>query len=47
MKYVAWVQGAIRFTLGRYNTPEEISLVVDTLARIVENLRKKLVRRGC
>jgi len=35
------LQGAIRFTLGRYNTLEEISLVVDTLAKIIENLRKK------
>jgi cysteine desulfurase len=32
--------GSIRFTFGRYNTMEEIDLVVDTLARIIENLRK-------
>ncbi len=32
--------GSIRFTFGRYNTMEEVDLVVDTLAKIVENLRK-------
>lgn len=32
--------GSIRFTLGRYNSMEEIDLVVDTLAKIVEDLRK-------
>jgi cysteine desulfurase len=32
--------GSIRFTLGRYNTMEEINQVVDTLAKIIENLRK-------
>ena len=32
--------GSIRFTFGRYNTMEEVDLVVETLAKIVENLRK-------
>jgi len=32
--------GSIRFTFGRYNTMEEISYVVDTLAKIIENLRR-------
>ncbi|MZQ97082.1 MAG: aminotransferase class V-fold PLP-dependent enzyme [Acidaminobacter sp.] len=32
--------GSIRFTFGRYNTMEEIDLVVETLANIVENLRR-------
>jgi cysteine desulfurase len=32
--------GSIRFTFGRYNTMEEVDLVVETLAKIVEKLRK-------
>lgn len=32
--------GSIRFTFGRYNTMEEVDLVVETLATIVENLRR-------
>lgn len=32
--------GSIRFTFGRYNTMEEVDLVVETLANIVENLRR-------
>lgn len=31
--------GSIRFSLGRYNTMEEVEFVVDTLAGIVEKLR--------
>lgn len=31
--------GSIRFSFGRYNSMEEISFVVDTLANIVEKLR--------
>jgi cysteine desulfurase len=31
--------GSIRFTLGRYNTMEEVSHIVDTMAKIVGNLR--------
>lgn len=31
--------GSIRFTFGRYNTIEEISYVVDSLAKIIEDLR--------
>ena len=31
--------GSIRFTLGRYNTMEEVEFVVDTLASVVEKLR--------
>lgn len=32
--------GSIRFTFGRYNTMEEIDFVVDTLAKIIEDLRR-------
>lgn len=32
--------GSIRFTFGRYNTLEEIDFVVDTLAKIIEDLRR-------
>ena len=32
--------GSVRFTFGRYNTMEEIDFVVDTLARIIEDLRR-------
>lgn len=32
--------GAIRFTLSRYNTPEEINYVLEVLPRVIENLRK-------
>jgi len=32
--------GSIRFTFGRYNNMEEIEFVVDTLARIIEDLRR-------
>jgi cysteine desulfurase len=32
--------GSIRFTLGRYNTMEEISIVVETIAKIIETLRR-------
>jgi len=32
--------GSIRFTLGRFNTMDEVAFVVETLAKIVENLRK-------
>ena len=32
--------GSIRFTLGRYNTMEEIEFVVSTLAKIIANLRE-------
>ena len=31
--------GSIRFTLGRYNTMDEVEYVVETLKKIVENLR--------
>jgi cysteine desulfurase len=31
--------GSIRFTFGRYNTIEEIGYVVDSLAKIIEDLR--------
>ena len=32
--------GAIRFTLGRLNTQEEIDYVLGVLPKIIENLRK-------
>ncbi|WKY47670.1 cysteine desulfurase family protein [Eubacteriaceae bacterium ES3] len=32
--------GSIRVTLGRYNTIEELDFLVDTLAKVVGNLRK-------
>ena len=32
--------GSIRFTLGRYNSMEEIVFVVETLGKIVADLRK-------
>ena len=32
--------GAIRFTLSRYNTSEEIDYVLEVLPRVIENLRK-------
>lgn len=32
--------GSIRFTFGRYNTMEEVSEVVDTLAKIIADLRR-------
>lgn len=32
--------GSIRFTLGRFNTMEEIEFVVSTLAKIIANLRE-------
>lgn len=32
--------GSIRFTLGRFNTIEEVDFVVETLAKIIEGLRK-------
>lgn len=32
--------GSIRFTLGRFNTIDEVDYVVDTLSKVVENLRK-------
>lgn len=32
--------GSIRFTLGRYNTMEEINFTVETLAKIVSELRR-------
>src|SRR5665648_47971 len=32
--------GSVRFTFGRYNTMEEIDFVVDTLAKIIEDLRR-------
>jgi len=32
--------GSIRFTLGRYNTMEEISYVADKLAKVIADLRK-------
>jgi len=32
--------GSIRFTLGRYNTMEEIEFVVSTLAKVIANLRE-------
>jgi len=32
--------GSIRITLGRFNTEDEISTVVDTIAKVVNNLRK-------
>lgn len=32
--------GSIRFTLGRYNTMEEISHVVDTLTKVIGDLRR-------
>lgn len=32
--------GSIRFTLGRFNTMDEVVFVVDKLAKVVENLRK-------
>jgi cysteine desulfurase len=33
-------RGAIRFTLSRYNTAEEIDYVLDVLPKVIENLRK-------
>lgn len=32
--------GSIRFTLGRFNTMDEVAFVVETLKKVVENLRK-------
>ena len=32
--------GSIRFTVGRFNTMDEVDFVVETLANVVENLRK-------
>ena len=32
--------GSIRITLGRYNTMEEIDSLIDTLAEVIENLRR-------
>ncbi len=32
-------QGAIRFSIGKYNTPEEIDYVIEVLPKIVERLR--------
>jgi len=32
--------GAIRFTLSRYNTSEEIDYVLDVLPKVIENLRR-------
>jgi cysteine desulfurase len=32
--------GSIQVTLGRYNTIEEIDFLVETLAKVVGNLRK-------
>jgi len=32
--------GSIRFTLGRYNTPEEIDFTVETLTKLVADLRR-------
>lgn len=32
--------GAIRFTLGRFNTHEEIDYVLEVLPKVIENLRK-------
>lgn len=33
------VHGSVRFSLSRYNTPEEIDLVLDRLPGIIEKLR--------
>lgn len=35
-----WAMGSIRFSLGRYNTDEEVTEVCKTLPRIVADLRK-------
>lgn len=32
--------GSIRFTIGRFNTMDEVDFVVETLAKVTENLRK-------
>jgi cysteine desulfurase len=32
--------GSVRFTFGRYNTIDEVGIVVDTVSEVVENLRK-------
>jgi cysteine desulfurase len=32
--------GSIRMTVGRFNTMEEVVFVVETLKKVVENLRK-------
>ncbi|MGE5627449.1 MAG: cysteine desulfurase family protein [Solirubrobacterales bacterium] len=32
--------GSIRFTLGRFNTVDEVDYVADTLNKVIENLRK-------
>ena len=32
--------GAMRFTLSRYNTTEEIDYVLEVVSRVIENLRK-------
>jgi cysteine desulfurase len=34
-----WAMGSIRFSLGRYNTSEEIDFVLEKLPGIVERLR--------
>lgn len=34
------VHGSIRFTLGRYNTIEEIDYLIDALKKVIEGLRK-------
>jgi cysteine desulfurase len=35
----SWAMGSIRFSLGRYNTAEEVDLVLDKLPAIVKRLR--------
>jgi cysteine desulfurase len=34
-----WIQGAIRFSLSRYNTEEEIRFVAEKMPLIVERLQ--------
>ena len=34
-----WLQGAVRFSLGRFNTQEEVRYVNETVPRIVQRLQ--------
>jgi len=35
----SWAMGSIRFSLGRFNTAEEVERVIDVLPRVVEHVR--------
>jgi len=37
---MAFKQGAIRFSLSRYNTDEEIACVLDTVPKVIQRLRE-------